>query len=412
MSVLRDWLRGVFRGRPGWMNALMLFSAYMTFIYVPWDLLLKPVAEDKEVWFGVLFTGMAAKILAIPHWIVYAAGAYGFRRMRAWMWPWAAVYTAQIAIGMLVWCVVYVPEGAFRWVSATVSFAAFAWLSFVLLRAKPLFRPPRGALRRRYAVADDQPTWALVTGASAGLGLEFARALARDGFSVALTARREDRLNDLAAQLEGDFGISTRVIPADLSDPGGADAVVEAVADLEIALLVNNAGFGFRGRFERQGTERLREMVQVNCVAPVVLTSRLLPGMRARGRGAIVISGSVAGRQPLPLHSVYAATKAFDQLFGEGLAAELRARDIDVLVLEPGSTATEFPEVAGELAHPGDPPERVVAEALSALGYQPAVIYGWANWARANLAMRFIPRTVAAAAAAKVMESQTPEDMR
>ena len=390
----------------------MVFSAYMAFIYVPWDFFLKPVAEDEEVWFGVLFTGTAAKILEIPHWMVYAAGAYGFRRMRSWMWPWAAVYTAQVAIGMLVWSVLYAPGGALRWIFALTSFAAFGALAVALWRAKPRFRPPRGTLRARYGAGDDRPTWALVTGASAGLGREFARALASDGFSVALTARRGDRLTALAAALERDFEVSTRVVVADLSDPTGPAAVVDAVADLEIALLVNNAGFGYKGRFDRQDSDRLRDMVQVNCVAPVVLTSRLVPGMQARGRGAIVITGSVSGRQPLPLHSVYGATKAFDQLFGEGLAAELREFDIDVLVLEPGSTETEFRNVAGELAHTGDSPELVVREALAALGYQPSVIYGWLNWARANLALRFVPRSVAAAVAAKIMERQTPADMR
>jgi short-subunit dehydrogenase len=394
------------------MNVLMVFSAYMAFVYVPWDLFLKPVAVDEEVWFGVLFTGPAAKLLEIPHWIVYAAGAYGFRRMRPWMWPWAAVYTAQIAIGMLVWCVLYAPGGALRWVFASVPFAAFGGLALALWRAKPVFRPPRGTLRARYGTGDDRPSWALVTGASAGLGEEFARALASDGFGVVLTARREDRLIALASRLERDFGISTRVVVADLSDPKGADAVIDAVSDLEIALLVNNAGFGYQGRFDLQDTDRLRDMVQVNCVAPVVLTSRLVPGMRARGRGAIVITGSVAGRQPLPLHSVYGATKGFDQLFGEGVAAELREYDIDVLVLEPGSTDTEFPNVAGELAHPGDSPALVVREALGALGYQPTVIYGWLNWARAIVAMRLAPRPLAAAVAAKVMERQTPEHMR
>jgi len=412
MIAVQSWLRGVFRGRPGWMNALMVFSAYMALIYVPWDFFLKPIAEDEEVWFGVLFSGATAKVLEIPHWWVYAAGAYGFRRMRPWMWPWAAAYTAQVAIGMLVWCVLYAPGGALRWVFAIASFLAFGALALALLRAKPRFQPPRGTLRARYGAGDNRPTWALVTGASAGLGTEFARALARDGFGVVLTARREDRLNALAAELARDFGVPTRVVVADLSEAKGADAVVDAVADLEIALLVNNAGFGYRGRFDRQDTDRLREMVQVNCVAPVVLTSRLIPGMRARGRGAVVISGSIAGRQPLPLHSVYGATKAFDQLFGEGVAAELCDDDIDVLVLEPGSTETEFPSIAGELAREGDAPELVVREALSALGYQPSVIYGWFNWVRANAAMRLIPRTVAAIAAAKVMEKQTPEDMR
>tara|TARA_B110000858_G_scaffold77483_1_gene89794 strand:- start:33763 stop:34209 length:447 start_codon:yes stop_codon:yes gene_type:complete len=89
--------------RPHWMNALMLFCAYMTFIYLPWDIFLKPLAEDQEVWFGLLFTGWAAKAGGILHWYVYGAGFWGLWKMRTWMFPWAALYTAQIAVGMFVW---------------------------------------------------------------------------------------------------------------------------------------------------------------------------------------------------------------------------------------------------------------------------------------------------------------------
>lgn len=91
------------RQRPHWMNALMLFCAYMTFIYLPWDIFWKPLAEDQEVWFGFLFTGWAAKAGALAHWFIYGAGFWGFWKMRSWMFPWAALYTLQIAIGMLVW---------------------------------------------------------------------------------------------------------------------------------------------------------------------------------------------------------------------------------------------------------------------------------------------------------------------
>jgi len=89
--------------RPHWMNALMLFCAYMTFIYLPWDVLLKPLAEDQEVWFGLLFTSWAAKAGGVLHWYVYGAGFWGFWKMRTWMFPWAALYIAQIAVGMFVW---------------------------------------------------------------------------------------------------------------------------------------------------------------------------------------------------------------------------------------------------------------------------------------------------------------------
>ncbi len=89
--------------RPHWMNGLLLFCAYMAFIYLPWDLFVKPVAEDQEVWFGYMFTGWYAKATGVLHWLVYGAGSWGFWKMKSWMFPWASLYTAQIAIGMFTW---------------------------------------------------------------------------------------------------------------------------------------------------------------------------------------------------------------------------------------------------------------------------------------------------------------------
>jgi short-subunit dehydrogenase len=236
-------------------------------------------------------------------------------------------------------------------------------------------------MRERYG------EWALITGASAGIGLEFARALAAGGMSCVLTARRENRLDALAAELRERHHVETRVIAADLAAPDGADRLAAAVADMPIAMLVNNAGFGYAGRFDKLDTERLRTMVQVNCVAPVVLTSKILPAMVKRGRGAVIIVGSVAGRQPLPLHAVYSATKAFDLLLGEALWCELRGSGIDVLVLEPGPTATEFQAVAGEVveSNHGEPAADVV---------------------------RVAPRSTVAMLAKRVVAGQTPADLR
>jgi len=132
-------LRTAFRGRPSWLNVLMLFCAYMTFFYLPWDLFIKPVERDQEVWFGILFSGWAAKVAAVPHWAVYAAGTLGFWRMRSWMWPWAAVYAAQVAVGMLVWSVRELSGGA-AWFAAIGSFAPFAALAYALWKARPHFR--------------------------------------------------------------------------------------------------------------------------------------------------------------------------------------------------------------------------------------------------------------------------------
>ncbi|HEY6420331.1 MAG TPA: SDR family oxidoreductase [Candidatus Binataceae bacterium] len=262
-------------------------------------------------------------------------------------------------------------------------------------------------LRERYG------QWALITGASAGIGLEFARAFARENVSCVLAARREDRLKAVAAELFEQYGVETRVVAVDLAAADGADRLAAAVADLPIAILVNNAGFGYAGRFDKLATDRLRAMVQVNCTVPVVLTSLMLPAMVKRGRGAVIVVGSVAGRQPLPLHAVYSATKGFDLLFGEALWGELRGSGVDVIVLEPGPTKTEFQQVAGEVvgADHGEPASNVVRVALEALGRKPSVISGWFNWARANL-IRLVPRSTAAIIARKVVESQTPPELR
>jgi len=401
---MRDWLRVLFDGRPWWMNVLMVFCGYMAFVYVPWDLFVKPTADDEEVWFGILFHGASAKVLAVPHWAVYALGAYGFRKMRPWLWPWASLYAAQVAIGMLVWNGLYV-GGFVGLLLGLVSFLPFLGLAWALWEARPVFEAERPGLRDRYG------EWALVTGASSGIGAEFARAIAREGVSCVLTARREDRLRELANELERNHRVGTRVVVADLAAPDGADRLAAAVADLDLAILVNNAGFGHAGRFDRCDPQRLRDMIQVNCMAPVVLTSKLLPGLLARGRGAIVFTGSVAGRQPLPLHGVYSATKGFDLLFGESLSVELRDRGIDVLVVEPGSTETEFQVVAGEIGHAGESAARVVEVALDALGRQPSVVSGWWNWLRANAASRLAPRSLVAWAARDVIARQTPGEV-
>ena len=399
-----QWWREQLARRPWWMNALMVFCAYMAVIYMPWDFFVKPVGRDAEAWVGLLVHGWAAKATEPLHWAIYAAGAYGFWRMRAWMWPWAALYAAQVAVGMLVWNILYV-GGARGWLTGAVVFIPFSVIAVALWQAREQFGRRRGTLRERYG------EWALVTGASAGIGAEFARALAREGLSCVLTARREDRLRSLSAELEQQHHVTTRIVAADLTDPAGADHVADAVKDLDIAVFINNAGFGYAGRFDKQDTNRLREMVQVNCVAPVVLASRIVPAMRGRGRGAMIISGSIAGRQPLPRHALYAATKAFDLVLGEALWAELRGTGVDVLVLEPGPTESEFREVAGETRGIGVPAADVVADAFDALGRQPSVINGWFNWLRANFT-RLAPRSVVTLMAEQVVLKQTPEKMR
>jgi short-subunit dehydrogenase len=402
---MREWLYDVFRERPWWMSASMVFCAYMAFIYMPWDIFVKPVAQDEEVWFGVLFHGAWAKLLALPHWFVYAAAVYGFRRRRPWMAFWAPAYVAQIAFGMFLWTAV-AQQGFTGLFLGLLVASPFAALTYAFWNARDHFESPDLRLVARYG------EWALVTGASAGIGQALARQIATEGMNLVLTARRAERLELLATELERDHGIQTRVVVADLADRAAVAALIESVSDLEIGLLVNNAGLGYAGRFDLLDGDRLRDLVAVNCEAPLVLTHALVQGMRERGRGGVLFTGSAAGRQPLPLHSVYAATKAFDLFLGEALWAELRASNIDVLVLEPGSTETEFQEVAGEIAHSGANATEVARRGLAALGEQPSVMTGWYNWIRANVASRFLTRPISAHVAHSVIAKQVPEDLR
>jgi hypothetical protein len=130
-------IRAQWNRRPWWMNLMWGFCLYMAFAYVPWDLFLKPVERDEEVWFGVTFHGVAAKALAPLHWLVYGLGAYGFWRMKAWMWPWAALYVAQIAIGMAIWSVLDPRGQGIVW--GLVAAAVFMVPTIALWRARARF---------------------------------------------------------------------------------------------------------------------------------------------------------------------------------------------------------------------------------------------------------------------------------
>jgi hypothetical protein len=253
--------------------------------------------------------------------------------------------------------------------------------------------------------------WALVTGASAGIGMAFARKLATLGINLVLVARRADRLAQLAEELGRVHGVQTRVVPEDLELDGAVERIEERVADLEIGVLVNNAGFSRVGRFDRAPRPAVLGMIRVNCLAVAGLTHAFLPGMRARRRGAVVIVASAAAYQPLGYAATYGATKAFDLMFGEALWAENRGSGVDVLVLSPGPVDTEFQRVAGETPHPGASPESVVEVALGALGKKPSVVAGGLNKVRA-WGVRLAPRAQVARLAMGVMRGFVPEGMR
>lgn len=189
---------------------------------------------------------------------------------------------------------------------------------------------------------------ALVTGASGGIGAELARELARHGHDLVLAARGVAAMQALAAELS-DLGAAATVIAADLSQPGAAAVLADDIANrgLAIDVLINNAGLGAAGRFDRVDPGRTGEILQVNIVALTELTRLLLPGMIARGHGRIMLVASVAGFQPGPRMAAYFASKAYVLSLGEALAYELRRTGITVTVLCPGATATRFFDVAG-----------------------------------------------------------------
>lgn len=239
--------------------------------------------------------------------------------------------------------------------------------------------------------------WALVTGASAGIGEEFARQLARRGMNVVLTARREARLRALAAEIEAEYGVQTGVVAADLAEPGAADRVWEAACAIgQVDLLVNNAGFGAQGWFTQVDRATHAAMVQVNSIAPMELAHHAVAAMRPRGEGGILNVASIAAFQPVPRLATYAASKAFLLSLSESLWVENQKYGLRVVALCPGLTPTEFQEVAGTEIREGSfgvrTPEQVVKAGLDALergrSYE---IPGWENKA-AMAAVRLIPR--------------------
>jgi uncharacterized protein len=189
---------------------------------------------------------------------------------------------------------------------------------------------------------------ALITGASAGLGVEFARLFARDEISLVLVARREDRLQQLKSELETGFGVRVDILPLDLTLPESVGRVIEFLErrQIEIEYLVNNAGFGQFGRFCSVSLKLNLAQIDLNARALTELTHRLLPSMIRNQSGRILNVGSTAGNQPGPFMAVYYASKAYVNSFSEALSYELKGTGVTVTLSCPGPTLTEFVEVS------------------------------------------------------------------
>ncbi|MBT6155102.1 MAG: SDR family oxidoreductase [Planctomycetaceae bacterium] len=240
--------------------------------------------------------------------------------------------------------------------------------------------------------------WALITGASSGIGAEFARRLAGRGMHLVLVARRETVLAELAEELHTRHGTKCELIVGDLSEPDQAGRVIDRVNELgvTIELLVNNAGYGIVGTVEQVDAERVMSMLRLNVGTLTELTYGILPGMVERGHGAIINVASVAAFQPVAYMPAYSATKAYVLHFSEALWAEVYDRGVTIMALCPGVTRTGFFDVAGvpnwlkkQSSHT---PAQVVKRAMKALEKRRQfVVPGWSNYLRA-LATRLAPR--------------------
>ncbi len=258
--------------------------------------------------------------------------------------------------------------------------------------------------------------WALVTGASAGIGAALAQELARGGTNLILTARRRDRLEELSQKLVAAHKVQTKIFVADLTQADAPETIFQFTKGqgIEIELLVNNAGFGAYGEFPTVDPRKLTDMVQVNCAAVVHLTRLYLPEMVARKHGDVLIVASTASFQSVPYISTYAATKAFDLLFAEGLAEEMKPYGVRVCALCPGSTESEFAEVAGQTHIAATRANRETAEKVARTGLRALavgksyVISGLGNYLGV-LGQRLVSRRFVARVAARMFKPHKTE---
>jgi uncharacterized protein len=242
---------------------------------------------------------------------------------------------------------------------------------------------------------DFRNRWALVTGASAGIGVALARELARHGAKLILTARRRDRLESLAAELRG-RGIEVLTVAADLNDPAAPQQIYDATkgAGIEVDILINNAGLGLYGALHSNPIEQELSQIRVNCEAMVSVTRLFVSKMAERGRGWVLITASTASFQPVPYMSTYAATKAFDRFFALGLAQEAAHFGVKVTALCPGPTESEFFEVAraGRFRNRGiQPAEEVARLGIAALARGRRTIVPNLSGRITAFVVRFVP---------------------
>jgi short-subunit dehydrogenase len=250
-------------------------------------------------------------------------------------------------------------------------------------------------------------SFALITGASRGLGMTFARELAQRRHNLVLVARSPEPLHAFASELRQDYPIAAVAIPIDLSSSGAGQSLAEQLSSggIAIDLLVNNAGFGIRGEFRNRSLERQLEMLRLNNQAVVELTYSLLPGMLQSQQKGIINVSSTAGFQPIPFASAYSATKAFLTTFSLSLEQELRSSGVTVVTVCPGRLRKSEKASPAHLGNPrwidiSQSPDEVVRDALQALAnggglIVPGTLNKFSVFAQRLIPRKFIPRMVA-----------------
>lgn len=237
---------------------------------------------------------------------------------------------------------------------------------------------------------------ALITGASSGIGEQYARLLAAKGFDLLITARRESLLSDLAEELRRQFGIKVDVYACDLSSVEQVSGLISFAKERPLGLIVSNAGFGAKGDFLNHDKQQMDAMYQINSLTPSTLAFELLPVLVKQQRGGMIFTGSIEGDLPFPYSAPYAASKAFLHSLVGSLWLEMKPYDVDVLLLAPGSTDTNAPisqgisrdQLVGVMQ-----PEDVAGQALKKLGKQPYFIPGLHNRFFITL-LRYLPRSL------------------
>ncbi len=263
-----------------------------------------------------------------------------------------------------------------------------------------MLRTPMSPRRRKQfaqsgpAFAERYGPWALIAGASEGLGAAYAGALARRGLNLVLVSRRKALLDDLAEGLHGAHGVEVLALDGDLGERHFLESVQDACSGLEVGLVVYNAAHAPIGEFASAPLEDLLRVAAVNIRAPVALVRGLLPGMTERGRGGVILMTSLAGNQGSPYIATYAASKAFNRVLAEGLWYELKNKGVDVVACCAGAVRTPgYVEAAAGKDAPGTlDPDEVVEQALWALGRGPVVIPGYVNRMASIFMTRLLPR--------------------